>query len=151
MKSHKLAAILNRIALDCIALILVTMIVLILYGTNLEDGDSNAGSMYGLFIFPAIPIILIALGLTEVCAYYLKTWRPWVISMTPLILLIPALLLSIKQGAILTILLITILVYSILKPLLKACVNYLRVLLFFLSSVTLIYVVNASNILTILY
>ena len=85
---------LNKITVDCVILIVIISLCLVIYGTYEEHGDSNAGSMYGLFIIPAIPLIIISLGLIEISSFYFKPQKSWLSNLTPLILMIPAILLN---------------------------------------------------------
>jgi hypothetical protein len=106
---------LNKISVDCIILIGLLLPMLVIIGNYKEHGDSNAGSMYGLYILPAIPIIIVALGLITTSNIYLKSSRKWLSILTPLILMISAFWLDHHEIKFLMTILVTIIVYSIIK------------------------------------
>lgn len=106
---------LNKITIDCIILILLLLPMLVIIGTYKERGDSNAGSMYGLYIFPAIPVILVSLGLVTAGKIYLKSSIRWMSSLTPLIIMVSVIWLDHHEIEFLIIVLLTTIVYSIIK------------------------------------
>lgn len=53
--------IMNSIVIDCLTLTPLFILGILVFGNIKENGDANAGSMYGLYIIPIIPIILVAL------------------------------------------------------------------------------------------
>ncbi len=107
---------LNKITVDGLILIVLMIPCLIFYGTYKEQGDSNAGSMYGLYIFIAIPLIIISLGLVAISAFYFKPQRSWLSSLTPLILMVPAIWLNKNWGEILITVVLINIIYSAFKP-----------------------------------
>ncbi|NEU06834.1 hypothetical protein GZH53_00780 [Flavihumibacter sp. R14] len=78
----------NRIAIDSTILFGVGLVTLISLGTFLENGDINAGSMYGLFILPLLPLIIVSLGLIELSKGWLSGSKRWVAPFAPLILVL---------------------------------------------------------------
>jgi hypothetical protein len=106
---------LNKITIDCIILIGLLLPMLVIIGNYKEHGDSNAGSMYGLYILPAIPIIIVALGLITASNIYLKSSRRWLSILTPLVLMVSAFWLDHHEIKFLMTVLVTIIVYSIIK------------------------------------
>lgn len=116
MANANLDRTLNKITVDCLILIVLILPCLIVYGTYEEHGDSNAGSMYGFYIFPAIPLIIISLGLIAMSTFYLKPQKSWLSSFTPLILMLPAIWLNKDWIEILMTVLIMTIIYSAIKP-----------------------------------
>jgi hypothetical protein len=106
---------LNKITIDCIILIGLLLPMLVVVGNYKEHGDSNAGSMYGFYILPAIPIIIVALGLITASNIYLKSSRRWLSILTPLVLMVSAFWLDHHEIKFLMTVLVTIIVYSIIK------------------------------------
>jgi hypothetical protein len=106
---------LNKITIDCIILIGLLLPMLVIIGNYKEHGDSNAGSMYGIYILPAIPIIIVALGLITASNIYLKSSRRWLSILTPLVLMVSAFWLDHHEIKFLITVLVTIIVYSIIK------------------------------------
>jgi hypothetical protein len=106
---------LNKITIDCIILIGLLLPMLVIIGNYKEHGDSNAGSMYGLYILPAIPIIIVALGLITASNIYLKSSRRWLSILTPFVLMVSAFWLDHHEIKFLMTVLVTIIVYSIIK------------------------------------
>jgi hypothetical protein len=106
---------LNKITIDCIILVGLLLPMLVIIGNYKEHGDSNAGSMYGLYILPAIPIIIVALGLITASNIYLKSTRRWLSILTPLVLMVSAFWLDHHEVEFLMTVLVTIIVYNIIK------------------------------------
>ena len=106
---------LNRITIDCIILIALLLPMLIIIGTYKEHGDSNAGSMYGLYIFPAIPLIILSLGLITASNIYFRNSKRWLSILTPLVLTVFAIWLEHHQVDFLITVLLTTIAYSIIK------------------------------------
>jgi ABC-type transport system involved in cytochrome c biogenesis permease component len=117
MTNRDIKTTLNEITIDCVILVALILPGLLIFGNYKEHDDSNSGSMYGLYIFPATPIILISLGMTVTTRAYFKPRKSWLGSLTPLILIIPAIWLNYKSEIeiLITVVLITI-VYSAFKP-----------------------------------
>ena len=107
---------LNKIAIDCLTLIVLILPCLIIYGIHEEHGDSNAGSMYGLYIFPAIPLIIISLVVVAISTFYFKPQKRWLSSLTPLILIVPAIWLDKNWIEILLIVVLITVIYIAFKP-----------------------------------
>lgn len=110
---------LNGIAIDSIILIVITLIGLVVFGTVHEHGDQNAGSMYGFWILPAIPIILISLGLIAASKFCLHPRMKWLNSVVPLVLLVCGLWLNQTEMKILLTILLIIISYNLLKTAIK--------------------------------
>jgi hypothetical protein len=89
--------------------------MLVIIGNYKEHGDSNAGSMYGLYILPAIPIIIVALGLITASNIYLKSSRRWLSVLTPLVLMVSAFWLDHHEINFLMTILVTSIAYCIIK------------------------------------
>jgi hypothetical protein len=106
---------LNKITIDCIILIVLLLPILVIIGTYKEHGDSNAGSMYGFYIFPAIPVIIVSLGLITASNVYFKPSKRWLSILTPLVLMVFAIWLDLHVVKLLITVLLTIIVYTIIK------------------------------------
>jgi hypothetical protein len=78
--------IMNRIVRDFLILSFLSLIGIIIYGYHKENGDINAGGSYSIIDLPFLPIILIALILTEVVKHSLKADQIWLGNFTPIIL-----------------------------------------------------------------
>ncbi len=125
MANANLNLALNKITVDCLILIVLMIPCLIIYGTYEEHGDSNAGSMYGLYIFQAIPLIILSLGLVAISAFYFKPQKSWLSSLTPLILMVPTFWLNKNWGEILiTVVLVTV-IYSAIKPMVTRLIHWI--------------------------
>ena len=111
---------LNGIAVDSMILTVVTLIGLVIFGTVHEHGDLNSGGMYGFYILPAIPVILVSLGLIAASKFYLKLRRTWLHYMAPSVLLVCGLWLNQTDIKILLTILSLIIVYSLLKTAIKS-------------------------------
>jgi nicotinamide riboside transporter PnuC len=107
---------LNKITVDCLILIVLILPCLIIYGTHEEHGDSNAGSMYGLYIFPAIPLIIISLVVVAISRFYFKPEKRWLSSLTPLIFMVSAIWLDKNWVEILLIVVFITIIYIAFKP-----------------------------------
>ena len=107
---------LNKITVDCLILIVLILPCPIIYGTHEEHCDSNAGSMYGLYIFPAIPLILISLVVVAISTFYFKSQKRWLSSLTPLIFMVPAIWLDKNWVEILLIVVLITVMYIGFKP-----------------------------------
>lgn len=110
---------LNGIAIDTIILTVINLFSLIIFGTVQEHGDQNAGSMYGFYIIPVIPVILLALGLIQASQFYLKPKMAWLTSLTPMVFILFGFWLDATDIKILITVLAIIIIYSLLKGVLK--------------------------------
>ncbi|WP_222535422.1 hypothetical protein [Pedobacter polysacchareus] len=79
--------IMNSIVIDCLILTPLFILGLLIFGNIKENGDANAGLMYGLYIIPIIPIILVALILIQIVRFQFKSISAWVTCLSPIILL----------------------------------------------------------------
>jgi hypothetical protein len=111
---------LNGIAVDSMILTVIILIGLVIFGTVHEHGDLNSGGMYGLYILPAIPVILVSLGLIAASKFYLKPRMTWLHCITPLVLLVCGLWLNQTDIIILLTILSLIIVYSLIKTTIKS-------------------------------
>lgn len=110
---------LNKITIDCLTLISLMLLILIIFGIYKEHGDSNAGSMYGLYILPAIPLIIISLSLITASKNWFKHQNGWLGSLTPLIFFLPVIWLNLIPVEILVTILMTIIIYTPFKSIVK--------------------------------
>lgn len=78
----------NSIVIDCLILTPLFILGLLIFGNIKENGDINAGSMYGVYIIPIIPIILVALVLIQIIRFQFKSISAWVSCLSPITLLI---------------------------------------------------------------
>ena len=115
MNRNVLNKIMNSIVIDFLILSFIITICLLIFGNFKENGDINAGSMYGLFIIPLIPIIVIALGMIQIAKNSLAHKINWLGHLTPLSFLILIFWLSNFQTQILFSTLILTITYSFLK------------------------------------
>ena len=113
-------SIMNRIVKDTLLVACVIIIGLIAYGTIKEHGDQNAGGMYGLFIIPLIPVVLIAFGIIQISKKYLSLKTSWLSSFMPLIFLVLTTWLKTNEAYILTVVLFFIVFFSCMKHLFKS-------------------------------
>lgn len=107
--------IMSSILIDCFILIPFFILGLLFFGSVNENGDSNAGSMYVLFIFPIIPLVLIAFALIQVTRIYFKTVSIWVSCLSPAALLLLCIWLDTFTSYILLSVIGTIVVFSLAK------------------------------------
>lgn len=107
--------IMNSILIDCSILVPFFILGLLIFGSLNENGDSNAGSMYGLFILPIIPVILLALTIIQITRVYFKTVPISATCLTPVVLLLIGIGLSSIEFYILLSVIGTIIVFSFVK------------------------------------
>ena len=111
--------IMNTIVKDTLIVTFIVGFGLIVYGTYKESGDQNAGSMYGLYIIPLVPVILIALGIIQVSKKYLSFKMTWLALLSPVILLVLIAWLNDFEAHVLTLVLLFIVVFSFMKAVLR--------------------------------
>lgn len=107
--------IMNSIVIDCLILTPPFILGLLIFGNIKENGDANAGSMYGLYIIPIIPIILVALTLIQIIRFQFKSIPLWVTCLTPTLLLTLTIWLDATNLYILIIVLSIIIAFSLIK------------------------------------
>lgn len=117
MTNHKVDAILNRIVIDSCLLIGITLLGLLIFGTIHEHGDTNAGSMYGLFIIPLTPLIIVSMVMVELAKRYFNFY--WVGSLMPLFLSVFGIWLDHNRVPIFIATIVLVVLYSVLKPAIK--------------------------------
>jgi len=115
--------IMNVIVKDSLIVTFIVGFGLIVYGTYKESGDQNAGSMYGLYIIPLVPVILIAEGIIQVSKKYLSLKMTWLGLLSPVILLVLIAWLNDFEAHVLTLVLLFIVVFSFMKTLLRRLVQ----------------------------
>lgn len=107
--------ILNRIVKDFLILCFLSLLGIITYGYQKENGDINAGSMYGVIDLPFLPILLVALVITELAKYNLKADRTWLGIFAPIILISICFWLNPTNSFILTFNLVLVVIYKSTK------------------------------------
>lgn len=70
MLNRTIYAVLSRVAVDSCILVGINLLGLLIFDTVQESGDANAGSMYGLFIIPLIPLIIVSVGTIQLAKGY---------------------------------------------------------------------------------
>lgn len=105
----------NSIVIDCLILTPLFILGLLIFGHIIENGDTSAGSMYGLYIIPIIPVILVALVLIQIIRFQFKSIQLWATCLTPIFLLILAFWLGTTNLYILISVLGIIIAFSLLK------------------------------------
>lgn len=118
MLNHRIDVVLNRIVSDSCILICINLLGLLIFGTVQESGDTNAGSMYGLFIIPLIPLIIVSVGIIELAKRYCN-FSHRVSSLVPLCLVIFGIWLDQKRLTLFIAAICLVVLYSVLKPVLK--------------------------------
>ncbi|WP_237487859.1 hypothetical protein, partial [Hufsiella arboris] len=79
---------LNSIVIHCIILCFLLFVGLIIIGINIAYGGSNSGGMYGLYVLPLIPIVLLALAFVKLGERVTNSNWQWAVSFIPSILLV---------------------------------------------------------------
>lgn len=107
--------IMNKIVKDFLIICFLSLIGIVIYGYQKENGDMNAGSMYGIIDLPFLPIILVALVLSELVKYNLKADQNWLEIFTPIILISICFWLSPTNSFLLTFNLLLVVVYKLIQ------------------------------------
>jgi hypothetical protein len=107
--------IMNKIVKDFLVLSLLSVLGIIIYGWQKENGDINAGSMYGIIELPFLSILFISLCFIEVVKYHLKVKQIWIGNFAPIIFLFLCLWLSTSNSFILIFNIVIVIVYQHIK------------------------------------
>lgn len=109
----------NKIVKDCIIVSSIIILGLLIYGTSKVHGDLNAVGMYGPFIIPLILMVLLGLGMIQICKMYLKAKMKWFSFQIPMALLVFTIWLKPTEAYIFTAVLIFIVLFSFIKCLIQ--------------------------------